>query len=239
MRYRSGPENQGSSPDRDITRETRLLTWSAASCSPVRFSSFFIQHTVTHSPNPAPYLSVSVCVRVCVQMDEIKLKDRAVSVLDKALGLQAGHAHRLQLQTQAAEQQIAALRDAQRAGLNHPGQALNSTPNTTPHIVSPASSCSCCMRNLADKPMSYTLCTAWSPNQQTGHTGFPHTSKCWWRIFITNAHHHHLIYFFTIIFSRLYIFCGFCLNSAENNSRRRRRRKVDHHSLFLYLTLTQ
>uniref|UniRef100_A0A3Q2XG18 Janus kinase and microtubule interacting protein 3 n=1 Tax=Hippocampus comes TaxID=109280 RepID=A0A3Q2XG18_HIPCM len=54
-------------------------------------------------------------------MDEIKLKDRAVSVLDKALGLQAGHAHRLQLQTQAAEQQIAALRDAQRAGLNYPG----------------------------------------------------------------------------------------------------------------------
>uniref|UniRef100_A0A8C5B435 Janus kinase and microtubule-interacting protein C-terminal domain-containing protein n=1 Tax=Gadus morhua TaxID=8049 RepID=A0A8C5B435_GADMO len=47
-------------------------------------------------------------------MDEIRLKDRAVSVLDKALGLQAGHAHRLQLQTQAAEQQIAVLRDAQR-----------------------------------------------------------------------------------------------------------------------------
>eukprot|EP00064_Thunnus_orientalis_P021534 superscaffoldBa00006591_g21699 len=74
-------------------------------------------------------------------MDEIKLKDRAVSVLDKALGLQAGHAHRLQLQTQAAEQQIAALRDAQRAGLNHPGHAPNSTPNTAPHIVSSASSC--------------------------------------------------------------------------------------------------
>ncbi|XP_022598503.1 janus kinase and microtubule-interacting protein 3 [Seriola dumerili] len=67
-------------------------------------------------------------------MDEIKLKDRAVSVLDKALGLQAGHAHRLQLQTQAAEQQIAALRDAQRAGLNHPGHAPSPTPNTTPHI---------------------------------------------------------------------------------------------------------
>ncbi|XP_038592266.1 janus kinase and microtubule-interacting protein 3-like [Micropterus salmoides] len=67
-------------------------------------------------------------------MDEIKLKDRAVSVLDKALGLQAGHAHRLQLQTQAAEQQIAALRDAQRVGLNHPGQAPSPTPNTPPHI---------------------------------------------------------------------------------------------------------
>uniref|UniRef100_A0A3B4BAX6 Janus kinase and microtubule-interacting protein C-terminal domain-containing protein n=1 Tax=Periophthalmus magnuspinnatus TaxID=409849 RepID=A0A3B4BAX6_9GOBI len=53
------------------------------------------------------------------------LKDRAVSVLDKALGLQAGHAHRLQLQTQAAEQQIAALRDAQRAGPG-PGQANQS-----------------------------------------------------------------------------------------------------------------
>ncbi|XP_072228866.1 janus kinase and microtubule-interacting protein 3 isoform X1 [Leuresthes tenuis] len=65
-------------------------------------------------------------------MDEIKLKDRAVSVLDKALGLQAGHAHRLQLQTQAAEQQIAALRDAQRAGLNNP--TLNPTPNNAPHI---------------------------------------------------------------------------------------------------------
>ncbi|TDG97631.1 hypothetical protein EPR50_G00209850 [Perca flavescens] len=66
-------------------------------------------------------------------MDEIKLKDRAVSVLDKALGLQAGHAHRLQLQTQAAEQQIAALRDAQRAGLNLPGHAPNSAPNSAPH----------------------------------------------------------------------------------------------------------
>uniref|UniRef100_A0A8D3AMF1 Janus kinase and microtubule-interacting protein C-terminal domain-containing protein n=1 Tax=Scophthalmus maximus TaxID=52904 RepID=A0A8D3AMF1_SCOMX len=70
-------------------------------------------------------------------MDEIKLKDRAVSVLDKALGLQAGHAHRLQLQTQAAEQQIAALRDAQRAGINHPGHTPSPAPNTTPHIVSP------------------------------------------------------------------------------------------------------
>ncbi|KAM4526682.1 janus kinase and microtubule-interacting protein 3 isoform 1-T1 [Fundulus diaphanus] len=65
-------------------------------------------------------------------MDEIKLKDRAVSVLDKALGLQAGHAHRLQLQTQAAEQQIAALRDAQRVGLNHP--ASNSIPNNASFI---------------------------------------------------------------------------------------------------------
>uniref|UniRef100_A0A3B4XGT5 Janus kinase and microtubule interacting protein 3 n=1 Tax=Seriola lalandi dorsalis TaxID=1841481 RepID=A0A3B4XGT5_SERLL len=66
-------------------------------------------------------------------MDEIKLKDRAVSVLDKALGLQAGHAHRLQLQTQAAEQQIAALRDAQRAGLNHPG---HSPRNNSSHCTS-------------------------------------------------------------------------------------------------------
>lgn len=73
-----------------------------------------------------------------MQMDEIKLKDRAVSVLDKALGLQAGHAHRLQLQTQAAEQQIAALRDAQRVGLNHPGQVLNPPTNTALHTVSSA-----------------------------------------------------------------------------------------------------
>ncbi|XP_034096516.1 janus kinase and microtubule-interacting protein 3 isoform X2 [Gymnodraco acuticeps] len=64
-------------------------------------------------------------------MDEIKLKDRAVSVLDKALGLQAGHAHRLQLQTQAAEQQIAALRDAQRGGAS---PNTNPDPNTCPHL---------------------------------------------------------------------------------------------------------
>nr|XP_019963505.1 PREDICTED: janus kinase and microtubule-interacting protein 3-like isoform X3 [Paralichthys olivaceus] len=67
-------------------------------------------------------------------MDEIKLKDRAVSVLDKALGLQAGHAHRLQLQTQAAEQQIAALRDAQRVGTNQPSHTPSPNPNTAPHI---------------------------------------------------------------------------------------------------------
>ncbi|XP_056433077.1 janus kinase and microtubule-interacting protein 3 [Gadus chalcogrammus] len=66
-------------------------------------------------------------------MDEIRLKDRAVSVLDKALGLQAGHAHRLQLQTQAAEQQIAVLRDAQRgAGPNQPDPTPNTTPNHAP-----------------------------------------------------------------------------------------------------------
>ncbi|XP_029701044.1 janus kinase and microtubule-interacting protein 3 isoform X2 [Takifugu rubripes] len=64
-------------------------------------------------------------------MDEIKLKDRAVSVLDKALGLQAGHAHRLQLQTQAAEQQIAALRDAQRVGPNPPSSAPNPPSHTS------------------------------------------------------------------------------------------------------------
>lgn len=74
-------------------------------------------------------------------MDEIKLKDRAVSVLDKALGLQAGHAHRLQLQSQAAEQQIAALRDAQRVGLIPLGHALNCTTSNGPPIVSLATSC--------------------------------------------------------------------------------------------------
>jgi len=88
-----------------------------------------------------PLSAQPVSLPLCLQMDEIKLKDRAVSVLDKALGLQAGHAHRLQLQTQAAEQQITALRDAQRVGLYHPGPALNSTPNTAPHTVSSASSC--------------------------------------------------------------------------------------------------
>ncbi|XP_028990426.1 janus kinase and microtubule-interacting protein 3 isoform X3 [Betta splendens] len=67
-------------------------------------------------------------------MDEIKLKDRAVSVLDKALGLQAGHAHRLQLQTQVAEQQIAALRDAQRAGINTPGHTSNPSHNSVTHL---------------------------------------------------------------------------------------------------------
>ncbi|KAF3845501.1 hypothetical protein F7725_008664, partial [Dissostichus mawsoni] len=43
----------------------------------------------------------------------------------------AGHAHRLQLQTQAAEQQIAALRDAQRGGAS---PNTNPDPNTCPHL---------------------------------------------------------------------------------------------------------
>lgn len=96
-------------------------------------------------------------------MDEIKLKDRAVSVLDKALGLQAGHAHRLQLQTQAAEQQIAALRDAQRAGLNHP--TLNPNPNNAPHIVSSASSC---LFKLHVKQPSHLLHVTKAPSVTVG-----------------------------------------------------------------------
>lgn len=96
-------------------------------------------------------------------MDEIKLKDRAVSVLDKALGLQAGHAHRLQLQTQAAEQQIAALRDAQRAGLNHP--TLNPNPNNAPHIVSSASSC---LFKLHVKKPSHLLHVTKAPEHYSG-----------------------------------------------------------------------
>ncbi|XP_062331392.1 janus kinase and microtubule-interacting protein 3 [Osmerus eperlanus] len=64
-------------------------------------------------------------------MDEIKVKDRAVCVLDKALGLQAGHSQRLQLQKQAVEQQLAQLRDTDR-GLQSPraGQASAEHPNS-------------------------------------------------------------------------------------------------------------
>lgn len=113
---------------------------------------------------PFPLTCLNVCLSpVCAQMDEIKLKDRAVSVLDKALGLQAGHAHRLQLQTQAAEQQIAALRDAQRAGLNHP--TLNPNPNNAPHIVSSASSC---LFKLHVKKPSHLLHVAEAPEHYSG-----------------------------------------------------------------------
>lgn len=94
----------------------------------------FLYRSHLHVAPTNPSVSPPVFLPVCMQMDEIKLKDRAVSVLDKALGLQAGHAHRLQLQTQAAEQQIAAMRDAQRVGQNHPSNA----PNATAHTVSPS-----------------------------------------------------------------------------------------------------
>lgn len=113
---------------------------------------------------PSPLTCLNVCLSpVCAQMDEIKLKDRAVSVLDKALGLQAGHAHRLQLQTQAAEQQIAALRDAQRVGLNHP--TLNPNPNNAPHIVSSASSC---LFKLHVKKPSHLLHVTEAPEHYSG-----------------------------------------------------------------------
>ncbi|MBN3288503.1 JKIP3 protein, partial [Polyodon spathula] len=47
-------------------------------------------------------------------MDEIKLKDRAVYVLEKELGVQAGQAQRLQLQKEALDEQLVQFREADR-----------------------------------------------------------------------------------------------------------------------------
>ncbi|XP_067908802.1 janus kinase and microtubule-interacting protein 3 isoform X6 [Heterodontus francisci] len=46
-------------------------------------------------------------------MDEIKLKDRAVYVLEKELGAQAGHAQRLQLQKEALDEQLTQVKEAE------------------------------------------------------------------------------------------------------------------------------
>ncbi|XP_060097381.1 janus kinase and microtubule-interacting protein 3 isoform X9 [Heteronotia binoei] len=47
-------------------------------------------------------------------MEEIKFKDRAVCVLERELGVQAGHAQRLQLQKEALDEQLSQLREADR-----------------------------------------------------------------------------------------------------------------------------
>ncbi|XP_067858507.1 janus kinase and microtubule-interacting protein 3 isoform X2 [Heptranchias perlo] len=46
-------------------------------------------------------------------MDELKLKDRAVYVLEKELGAQAGHAQRLQLQKEALDEQLTQVKEAE------------------------------------------------------------------------------------------------------------------------------
>ncbi|XP_067321880.1 janus kinase and microtubule-interacting protein 3 isoform X22 [Anolis sagrei] len=47
-------------------------------------------------------------------MEEIKFKDRAVYVLERELGVQAGHAQRLQLQKEALDEQLFQLKEADR-----------------------------------------------------------------------------------------------------------------------------
>lgn len=47
-------------------------------------------------------------------MDEIKLKDRAVYVLEKELGVRAGQAQRLQLQKEALDEQLVQFKEADR-----------------------------------------------------------------------------------------------------------------------------
>ncbi|XP_071605832.1 janus kinase and microtubule-interacting protein 3 isoform X2 [Heliangelus exortis] len=47
-------------------------------------------------------------------MEEIKFKDRAVFVLERELGVQAGHAQRLQLQKEALDEQLSQIKDSDR-----------------------------------------------------------------------------------------------------------------------------
>ncbi|XP_054546125.1 janus kinase and microtubule-interacting protein 3 isoform X1 [Talpa occidentalis] len=57
-------------------------------------------------------------------MEEIKVKDRAVFVLERELGVQAGHAQRLQLQKEALDEQLSQVREADR----HPGSPRRELP---------------------------------------------------------------------------------------------------------------
>ncbi|KAB1271599.1 Janus kinase and microtubule-interacting protein 3 [Camelus dromedarius] len=64
---------------------------------------------------------------VLVQMEEIKFKDRAVFVLERELGLQAGHAQRLQLQKEALDEQLSQGRETGR----HPGSPRRELPQAS------------------------------------------------------------------------------------------------------------
>lgn len=57
-------------------------------------------------------------------MEEIKFKDRAVFVLERELGMQAGHAQRLQLQKEALDEQLSQVKEAER----HPGSPRRELP---------------------------------------------------------------------------------------------------------------
>ncbi|XP_019062612.1 janus kinase and microtubule-interacting protein 3 isoform X10 [Fukomys damarensis] len=57
-------------------------------------------------------------------MEEIKYKDRAVFVLERELGVQAGHAQKLQLQKEALDEQLSQAREAER----HPGSPRRELP---------------------------------------------------------------------------------------------------------------
>nr|XP_020038569.1 janus kinase and microtubule-interacting protein 3 isoform X2 [Castor canadensis] len=57
-------------------------------------------------------------------MEEIKFKDRAVFVLERELGIQAGHTQKLQLQKEALDEQLSQAREAER----HPGSPRRELP---------------------------------------------------------------------------------------------------------------
>ncbi|XP_053166587.1 janus kinase and microtubule-interacting protein 3 isoform X4 [Hemicordylus capensis] len=72
-------------------------------------------------------------------MEEIKFKDRAVYILERELGVQAGHAQRLQLQKEALDEQLSQLREADRH-LSSPKRELphaSGAGDTSDHSGSP------------------------------------------------------------------------------------------------------
>ncbi|XP_032081591.1 janus kinase and microtubule-interacting protein 3 isoform X4 [Thamnophis elegans] len=72
-------------------------------------------------------------------MEEIKFKDRAVFVLEKELGVQAGQTQRLQLQKEALDEQLSQLREADRH-LSSPKRELphpSGAGDTSDHSGSP------------------------------------------------------------------------------------------------------
>ncbi|XP_042315932.1 janus kinase and microtubule-interacting protein 3 isoform X9 [Sceloporus undulatus] len=72
-------------------------------------------------------------------MEEIKFKDRAVYVLERELGVQAGHTQRLQLQKDALDEQLSQLREADRH-LSSPKRELphaSGAGDTSDHSGSP------------------------------------------------------------------------------------------------------
>lgn len=74
-------------------------------------------------------------------MEEIKFKDRAVYVLERELGVQAGHAQRLQFQKEALDEQLSQLREADRH-LSSPKRELphaSGAGDTSDHSGSPVS----------------------------------------------------------------------------------------------------
>lgn len=105
-------------------------------------------------------------------MEEIKFKDRAVFVLERELGVQAGHAQRLQLQKEALDEQLSQVKEADRH-LGSPRRELpyaSGAGDASDHSGSPVSTSSCSARPPQSHRQTAPCMAAWPVRAAPGES---------------------------------------------------------------------